>query len=97
MDKIIRPLTPHEVRALQKTAVQETVRRINAELLRGGRSVAVPTPLAEDICTSMRSSGWCIQSEHNTSYGYTYIDLEETDDALTAETIGADLTGQAPR
>lgn len=99
MDKLIRPLTPHEVRALQKPAVQDAVRLINDSLLRGRRQYRINTPLVADIVAVMRSSGW-----DATAMDYGHVDslcgmnslvFSELDDAATAEAIGAELTGQA--
>jgi hypothetical protein len=94
MDKLIRPLTPHEVRALQKPAVQEAVRLINDDLLRGSRNVSIPTPLAADVSAALISSCWVIQNQVSMPWGYTYLDLSEEDDTATAEAIGAELTWQ---
>jgi hypothetical protein len=92
---IIRPLTPHEARALQKPAVQAEVANINDKLLRGSRRALVWSALLDDLIITMRGSGWGLQSSPGPNQDTMWVDIVEIDDTATAEAIGAKLTGQA--
>jgi hypothetical protein len=92
-DKLIRPLTPHEVRALQKPAVQEMVRFINVSLLRGERSKWINKPLVDDVRAALRPSLWDLRVVADMGE-IVCCAFEPIDDTATAEAIGAELTGQ---
>jgi hypothetical protein len=88
-NKVIRPLTPHELKSL--TPVEAQIVWINRELARGLRSTWVDRSIFDAVCAAMSASGLEMRV---VSEAGGIVHCEIGPNSVDPESIGAELTGQ---